>query len=102
MKSLNIKIPKNIYIYRTKLFKCTVPANKNYVTGTVPANKNYVTGTVKNGYVKKKMYIATDPRVVRTPRYKIFVQSFRESTWAANIVELYSGCSTTPLLGLAG
>ena len=35
------------------------------------------------------MYIAMDPRVVRTPRYKNFVQSFRESTRAASIVELY-------------
>ena len=74
-----------------ELFTGTVPANKNYVTGTVPANKNYVTGTVKNGYVPKKMYIAMDPRVVRTPRYKNFVHSFRERTRAASIVELHLG-----------
>ena len=46
------------------------------------------------------MYIAMDPRVVRTPRYKNFVQSFRESTWAVSIVELYLGLlyhSTTGL-----
>jgi hypothetical protein len=80
---------------RTKLFTGTVPANKNYVTGTVPANKSYVTGTVL-----KKNYIAKDSRVVQTPRYNNFVQSFRESTWAANIVELYLGLlyhSTTGL-----
>ena len=37
------------------------------------------------------MYIAMDPRVVRPPRKKNFVQSFRESTRAAIIVELYLG-----------
>jgi hypothetical protein len=85
---------------RTELFTGTVPANKKYVTGTVPANKSYVTVTVKKGYVSKNIYIATDPRVVRTPRYKNFVQSFRESTGAASIVELYLGLlyhSTTGL-----
>jgi hypothetical protein len=85
---------------RTELFTGTVPANKNYVTGTVPANKNYVTGTAKNGYVPKNIYLATDPRVVRTPRYKNFVQSFMESTGAASIVVLYLGLlyhSTTGL-----
>ena len=60
------------YILWTKLFTDTVPANKNYVT-------------------VKKNYIATDPRVVQTPRYKNFVQSFKESTGAASIVELYLG-----------
>ena len=69
------------------IHRCT--CKKNYITGTVPANKSYVTGTVKKGYVPKKMYIAMDPRVVRTPRYKNVVQSFRESTRAASIVELY-------------
>ena len=41
-----------------------------------------------------------DPRVVRTPWYKNVVKSFRESTGAAIIVELYLGLlhhSTTGL-----
>ena len=43
--------PAYTIILWTKLFKGTVPANKNYVTGTVPANKDYVTGTVKTSAV---------------------------------------------------
>ena len=53
-----------------KIIKCTeynhicIYLKTELFTGTVPANKNYVTGTVKNGYVPKKMYIDMDPRVV--------------------------------------
>jgi hypothetical protein len=90
-----------------KIIKCTeynhicIYLKTELFTGTVPANKNYVTGTVKNGYVPKKMYIAMDPRVVRTPRYKNCVQSFRGSTRAASIVDLYLGLLYHSAAGLS-
>ena len=104
LKAMTNKCPK-----RKSLFTGTVPANKNYITGTVPANKSYVTGTVpaNKNYITgtvpaNKSYVTeTDPRVVRTPRYKNFVQSFRESTGAASIVDLYLGLLYHSAAGLS-
>jgi hypothetical protein len=67
----------------------TVPSSKNLVAGSVPSSKNLVAGTVpysKNlvddtsiKWLSSKLIFdqqPIDPRVVRTPWYKNFVESF--------------------------
>ena len=68
----------------------TVPSSKNLVDGTVPSSKNLVDGTPKK-LAKFKIKFqpqAVNSRVVQTPRYKNFVQSFINSNRAARLVEL--------------
>ena len=55
----------------------------------------------KKSLSSKKIFWATDPRVVRMPRWKNFVKSFRESTRAARRVKLYLGLLYHSTAGLS-
>ena len=68
----------------------TVPTFKMHHVGTVPMFKMHLIVTIKTSKFKI-IYLATNPRVVRMPGYKNFVQSFIERDGAARFVELYLG-----------
>ena len=66
-----------------RLFKMNhrwnVPPFKIHYKGTVPLFKMHHRGTLKKVYVPTNFYWAANPRVVRTPPYKNFVQSYIKS-----------------------
>ena len=71
-------------------YKC-IKIRSELVAGIVPSSKNLVDGTPKKWLSSKLNFNhrAVNSRVVRTPQYKNFVQSFINSNRAARIVELY-------------